>query len=232
MEPRAYGDELAVVTVGRRGARIVGPDGVAVDLTLTEEPGRPAVVNRAVAGLDGAVGWVAVVDPEVAWTPETFVTLRAAARPRAALLGPLLRAAEGIPLASCGTPPSLGALLRGQVSGSPTTAGPTGWLDGRCVLVRRLAWDSVGGYDSRHLGTGTVPEPADLDLGDRLNRAGWLVVGVPEAEVVVHPTGGQGILVVRGPESRGEGLRRYVRDRYRAPTRTLMTLRRGRTRAG
>ena len=53
---------------------------------------------------------------------------------------------------------------------------------------------------------------------------GWLVLGVPTAEVVVHPIERQGILDVRGPESRGQGLRRYVRDRYRAPARTLMAL--------
>ena len=60
---RCYGDELVVVTVERRGARIVGADGTATELRLTEEPGRAAVVNRAVAGLPEDVGWVAVVDP-------------------------------------------------------------------------------------------------------------------------------------------------------------------------
>ncbi len=238
-ELRHYGDELVVVTVGRRGAEIVGPDGATTSLVLTEELGRPAVVNRAIAGLDPAVGWVAVVDPAVAWAPGALDALRAAATPRAGLLGPLMRGPNRIPLSSCGPRPSLGALLRGRVRACPPHAGPTGWLDGRCVLVRRLAWDSVDGYDSRHVGTGTHPEPADVDLGDRLGRAGWLVVGVPEAEVLVLPLEGQGILEVRGQESRGEGLRRYVRDRYRAPARTLMALARwgwlparGRARAG
>ncbi len=228
-EKRCYGDELAVVTVERRGARIVGPDGVPEELRLAEELGRPAVVNRAVAELDEAVGWVAVVDPGVAWAPGALEVLRAAAIPRAALLGPLMRGPARVTLPSCGPLPTLSPLLRGRLPAQPVVAGPTGWLDGRCVLVRRLAWDSVDGYDSRHAGTGTYPEPADVDLGDRLGRAGWLVVGVPEAEVVVHPSEGQGILDARGPERRGEGLRRYVRDRYRAPARTLMALaRRGR----
>ncbi len=221
---RWYGDELAVVTVERRGAWIGGPDGAATQLRLTEELGRPAVVNRAVAGLAEEIGWVAVVDPGVAWAPGALGRLRAAATPRAGLLGPLLRDPTRRQIPSCGPRPALGALLRGRVLAQPAVKGPTGWLDGRCVLVRRLAWDSVDGYDSRHVGTGTHPEPADVDLGDRLVRAGWLVVGVPEAEVVVHPIERQGILDVRGPESRGEGLRRYVRDRYRAPARTLMAL--------
>jgi N-acetylglucosaminyl-diphospho-decaprenol L-rhamnosyltransferase len=221
---RSYGDELAVVTVGRLGARVVGPDAAPTELRLTEELGRPAVVNRAVAGLQAEIGWVALVDPGVALAPGALDRLRAAATPRAGLLGPLLRDPTRRQINSCGPRPALGALLRGRVLAQSTVDGPTGWLDGRCVLVRRLAWDSVDGYDSRYAGTGTHPEPADVDLGDRLNRAGWLVVGVPEAEGVVHPIERQGILDVRGPESRGQGLRRYVRDRYRAPARTLMAL--------
>ena len=227
-EPRRYGDGLAVVTVGRRGAEITSPDGGERSLRLAEELGRPGVVNRAIADLDAAIGWVAVLDPDVVWTPRALQVLRAAARPRDGLLGPLLRGPSGISFASSGPRPSLGRLLRGRVPRGPVTGGPTGWLDGRCVLVRRLAWDSVDGYDSRHLGTGTTPEPADVDLGDRLIRAGWCVVGVPEAEAVVHPIGSRatpdGILDARGPERRGEGLRRYVGDRYGAPTRVLMAL--------
>jgi N-acetylglucosaminyl-diphospho-decaprenol L-rhamnosyltransferase len=221
---RWYGDELAVVTVERKGARIVGPGGTATELRLTEDLGRPAVVNRAVAGLPQEIGWVAVVDPRVAWAPGALDGLRAAATPRVGLLGPLLRDPTRRQIPSCGPRPAFGALLRGRVLAQPVVDGPTGWLDGRCVLVRRLAWDSVDGYDSRYGGTGTQPEAADVDLGDRLDRAGWLVLGVPKAEVVVHPIDRQGILDVRGPESRGQGLRRYVRDRYRAPARTLMAL--------
>jgi N-acetylglucosaminyl-diphospho-decaprenol L-rhamnosyltransferase len=219
-----YGAGLAVITVGRKGAEIARPDGVVDSLRLTEEIGRPAVVNRAVAGLDPSIGWIAVVDPGIAWARRGLDALLAAAAPRTGLLGPLLRGPARIQLPSCGPRPALSALLRGRVPASPVIAGPVGWVDGRCVLVRRQAWDSVNGYDSRYAGTGTYPEPADIDLGDRLWKAGWLVVGVPESEVVVHPIEGQGILDVRGPESRGEGLRRYVRDRYGAPARTLMAL--------
>ena len=219
-----YGDALVVVTVERWGARIVGSDGAETELRLAEEPGRPAVVNRAVAGLPRDVGWVAVVDQGVTWTPGALERLRAAATPRAALLGPLLRDPTLRQIPSSGPRPSLGPLLRGRVLAQPVVGGPTGWLDGRCVLLRRLAWDSVDGYDSRYAGAGTHPDPADVDLGDRLVRAGWLVLGVPEVEVVVHPIERQGILDVRGQESRGQGLRRYVHDRYRAPARTLMAL--------
>ena len=169
---RSYGDGLAVVTVERRGARIVAGDGPPTELRLAEELGRPAVVNRVVAGLPGEIGWVAVVDPGVALAPGALDRLRAAAVPRAGLLGPLLRDPTRRQINSCGSRPALGALLRGRVLARPVAAGPTGWLDGRCVLIRRLAWDSVDGYDSRYIGTGTHPEPADVDLGDRLEPRG------------------------------------------------------------
>ena len=154
---RSYGDGLAVVTVERRGARIVAADGPPTELRLAEELGRPAVVNRVVAGLPEEIGWVAVVDPGVALAPGALDRLRAAAVPRAGLLGPLLRDPTRRQINSCGSRPAFGALLRGRVLARPVAAGPTGWLDGRCVLIRRLAWDSVDGYDSRHIGTGDPP---------------------------------------------------------------------------
>ena len=153
----------------------------------TEELGRPAVVNRAIAGLDAAIGWVVVRAAGIAWAPGALEILRTAASPRAGLLGPLIRDPTRV-RSPPAAPDRRSASCCGDASlAQSTVAGPTGWLDGRCVLVRRLAWDSVDGYDSRHVGTGTHPEPADVDLGDRLGRAGWLVVGVPEVEVVVHP---------------------------------------------
>jgi N-acetylglucosaminyl-diphospho-decaprenol L-rhamnosyltransferase len=46
------------------------------------------------------------------------------------------------------------------------------------VLFRRTAFESVGGFDSRYF-----MYFEDVDLGDRLGRAGWLNVYVPTAEV-------------------------------------------------
>jgi N-acetylglucosaminyl-diphospho-decaprenol L-rhamnosyltransferase len=89
------------------------------------------------------------------------------------------------------------------------------------VLVRRAAWDSVDGFDGRYLdGPGG---PGDIDLGDRLGRAGWLVVAVPQAAADVEPgdtiVSGHGIL-----EPHAAGLNRYVRDRARGPARALAAL--------
>jgi N-acetylglucosaminyl-diphospho-decaprenol L-rhamnosyltransferase len=54
-----------------------------------------------------------------------------------------------------------------------------GWLSGSCLLVRREAFDSVGGFDE-----GYFMYFEDVDLGERLGRAGWLNVYAPDAEVV------------------------------------------------
>jgi N-acetylglucosaminyl-diphospho-decaprenol L-rhamnosyltransferase len=189
------------------------------ELRLAEDVGRAAAVNRAVAGLDAEVGWMAITDAHVTWHAGAVDALRSAAlrHPRAGVLGPLLRTTDGTAIASAGALPRLRDLVRGRLDPAVVTAGPVGWLSGACLLVRRAAWDSVDGYDPRYAGSGHDPELADVDLGDRLARAGWLAVGVPAAEAAVHPYEGQGIL-----DTYDRGLRRFVRDRYPAPSRGLL----------
>lgn len=58
---------------------------------------------------------------------------------------------------------------------------PVGWLSGSCLLVRRSAFREVGGFDQRYF-----MYMEDVDLGDRLGKAGWLSVYVPSAEVLHH----------------------------------------------
>jgi N-acetylglucosaminyl-diphospho-decaprenol L-rhamnosyltransferase len=235
---RTYGGGLAVVTVTRRGRPSVdglraslaaGTRLVVVDtassardggvLRLAEDVGWEAAVNRAVAGLEPAVGWVALADPRVRWRPGAIgVLLESAARyPRAGLLGPTLHSVAG---PTGGPVPGLLAVARGRIP-SGTGAGPTGWLSTAAVLVRRAAWDSVDGFDSRYLdGPGEI---GDVDLGDRMGRAGWLVVFVPEAAVDAEPgdTNGRGHGIL---EPHAAGLHRYVRDRARGPARALAAL--------
>ncbi len=60
-----------------------------------------------------------------------------------------------------------------------TSERAVGWLSGSCLLLRRTAFDSVDGFDSSYF-----MYFEDVDLGDRLGRAGWLNVYVPDAEVM------------------------------------------------
>jgi N-acetylglucosaminyl-diphospho-decaprenol L-rhamnosyltransferase len=60
--------------------------------------------------------------------------------------------------------------------GSERTAG---WLSGACLLLRRAAFEQVGGFDESYF-----MFFEDVDLGERLGRAGWTNLYVPTARVV------------------------------------------------
>lgn len=212
---RGYGTGVGVVRWGPGAPGVVAGAGPVVHVTgeadgpatpgvttvrVTEELARAAAVNRGVVALPPDAGWVLALDTGVRLAPGALDALLAAAVlfPRAAALGPRLPGAAAGPL------PGRRDLLAGRVPvGMPRSAAPVGWVDGRCVLLRRTAWESVDGYDPRHLG------PVDaVDLGDRLVRAGWLVVHVPTAEAAVAPGPVPGML-----EPARAGLRRYAADR-------------------
>lgn len=165
--------------------------------------GYGTAVNRAMARLADEGGaadeWVVVANPDVQWGPGSIdALLEAAARwPRAATLGPLIRDPDGAVYPSARHLPSLfrggmhavvGPVWRNnpwstayrQERLEPTER-PVGWLSGSCLLVRREAFEQVGGFDERYF-----MYFEDVDLGDRLAKAGWQNVYVPTAEVLHH----------------------------------------------
>ena len=171
--------------------------------------GYGGAVNAGVALLDAEDGersdFFIVANPDVQWGPGSIeALLDAAARwPRAATLGPLIREPDGSVYPSARHLPSL---IRGGMHAvvgpvwpnNPWTRAyrqerlepserPVGWLSGACLLVRRSAFDAIGGFDERYF-----LYMEDVDLGDRLAKAGWLNVYVPSAEVLHqkgHATG-------------------------------------------
>ncbi|GAA4712367.1 glycosyltransferase family 2 protein [Pseudonocardia yuanmonensis] len=197
-------------------------DGVEL-LRIGENVGYGTAADRAVAGLGPEVGWVVVANPDLVWGEGAIDTLlEAAARwPRAGALGPLIRDPEGAVYPSARLLPSLGhgaghAVLGRVWPGNPwsteyrqaaTAIGErtAGWLSGSCLLLRRAAFDSVDGFDPRYF-----MYFEDVDLGDRLGRAGWLNVYVPTAEVV-H-TGG---VSTSKPEVSARMLAEHHRSAYR-----------------
>jgi N-acetylglucosaminyl-diphospho-decaprenol L-rhamnosyltransferase len=160
--------------------------------------GYGTAVNRAVAQLDDD-DWMIVANPDVQWGPGSIDALfGAAARwPRAGALGPLVRDPDGSVYPSARHLPSL---VRGSMHAAlgpfwkrnpwttayrqerfEPTERPVGWLSGSCLLVRRSAFSQIGGFDERYF-----MYMEDVDLGDRLGKAGWLSVYVPSAEVLHH----------------------------------------------
>jgi N-acetylglucosaminyl-diphospho-decaprenol L-rhamnosyltransferase len=167
--------------------------------------GYGSAVNRAVADIGPESEFLVVANPDVQWGPRSIdLLLEAAARwPRAGSLGPLIRDPDGSVYPSARHLPSL---IRGGMhavvgpvwrSNPWTTAyrqerqepseRPVGWLSGSCLLLRRSAFDEVDGFDERYF-----MYMEDVDLGDRLGKAGWQNVYVPAAEILHdkgHATG-------------------------------------------
>jgi N-acetylglucosaminyl-diphospho-decaprenol L-rhamnosyltransferase len=173
--------------------------------------GYGSAANRAVAeyladpATSGDSEFFVVANPDVQWGPHSIdAMLEAAARwPKAGAIGPLIREPDGTVYPSARHQPSL---IRGGMhavvgpfwKSNPWTSTyrqlylepserPVGWLSGSCLLLRRAAFEEVGGFDERYF-----MYMEDVDLGDRLERAGWLNVYVPSAEILHdkgHATG-------------------------------------------
>jgi N-acetylglucosaminyl-diphospho-decaprenol L-rhamnosyltransferase len=190
------------------------------------------------AGAEGAAtDWILVCNPDIEMRPGALDALLSAADrwPRAGSLGPAIRETDGTLYPSARALPSLRHGVGHAVLGRLWASNPwtrsyrrendygiereSGWLSGACLLVRRAAWDSVGGFDPAYF-----MYFEDVDLGDRLGRAGWQNVYVPSAEVV-HAGG---TTTARTPipmlQAHHQSADRYVAARYPAAVTMLVRL--------
>jgi N-acetylglucosaminyl-diphospho-decaprenol L-rhamnosyltransferase len=99
------------------------------------------------------------------------------------------------------------AAYRGDVRPVERTAG---WLSGSCLLMRRDAFDAIGGFDAEF-----VAYFEDVDLGERLGRAGWHNVYVPSAVVRHIGTSVTGHESARMAVEHHRSAWRYLSRRYR-----------------
>jgi N-acetylglucosaminyl-diphospho-decaprenol L-rhamnosyltransferase len=165
-------------------------------LPLGANLGYGAAANRAAAGWPGRD--VLVCNPDLELRPGAAAALRRrlAADPATGVVGPRLLNPDGSTYPSVRTFPDLvdaiGHGLLGMVApANPFTrryrmldvdhsvAAEVDWVSGACLLVRREAWDAIGGFDARYF-----MYLEDVDLCWRAGRAGWRVAFEPAAEVV------------------------------------------------
>jgi N-acetylglucosaminyl-diphospho-decaprenol L-rhamnosyltransferase len=158
--------------------------------------------SGANVGAAGAAGeWLVVANPDIVWTPGSLDRLLDAGLrwPGAGVIGPKIVTMDGHLYPSARALPSLGhgighALFGWFWPANPWTRayrredddpveGEAGWLSGSCLLLRRQAFEQVGGFDP-----GYFMFFEDMDLCERLAEAGWRVVYVPSA--VVRHVGG------------------------------------------
>jgi len=189
--------------------------------------GYGTAVNRAVATVPRDEEFVLVANPDVVWGPGSIDALMDAAGrwPRAATLGPLIRDPDGSVYPSARHLPSL---IRGgmhavigfawktnpwskayrQEHREPSER-PVGWLSGSCLLVRRSAFDAVGGFDERYF-----MYMEDVDLGDRLGKAGWQNIYVPESEILHDKGHSTGREPARNLRAHHDSTYIYLSDRH------------------
>lgn len=167
-------------------------------LALGENHGYGGAVNRAVHTLPEQVDAVLISNPDIIVEAGAIERLRQRldSDPRIAAVGPRILNEDGTVYPSARSIPSLrtgiGHALfvrvwpanpwtRAYRAERETEARDVGWLSGACLLVRRDAFERIGGFDE-----GYFMYFEDVDLGYRLGRHGYRNRYEPEASVVHH----------------------------------------------
>ena len=186
--------------------------------------------NRGVSALPPEIEWVVVANPDIEWQPGSLDTLLDATSrwPRGGAFGPLIREPNGKVYPSARLLPSLGSGIGHGTLGRLWPDNPwtrayrqsdteviertAGWLSGSCMLLRRAAFDAVKGFDEKYF-----MYFEDVDLGDRLGRAGWQNVYVPSAEVTHIGGHATASAPARMLAAHHDSAYQYLADRYRGP---------------
>jgi N-acetylglucosaminyl-diphospho-decaprenol L-rhamnosyltransferase len=159
--------------------------------------GYGAAANRGIAATESP--WILVCNPDLEIRPGSLAELTAALIDDSgcALVGPLIRDSDGKRYPSARRFPNMidagGHALLGifapdnrftrsyqQAHLEAAGSGPetVDWVSGACFLVRRSAFEAVGGFDESYF-----MYAEDVDLCWRLGRIGWRVLYLPSAEV-------------------------------------------------
>ena len=166
----------------------------------TDNRGFAAAANQGVRAT--AAPFVFLLNPDAEVIGGSFDAIRKVAekRPRAGAIGVLVRNTDRSLQPSARKVPGLGEALghafvgpfapNNRWSRSYTMAGwdrtserEVEWVSGSAVLLRRVAFEEVDGFDE-----GFFMYVEDVDLCTRLRDRGWRVLFSPELEVV-HATG-------------------------------------------
>ena len=214
------------------------------DVRLVARPDNPGYgggVNAGVAALDPTVDWILVVNPDVELRPGAIDALLEVglSDDRIGSVGPRIVDNRGTTYPSARAIPSLtvgvGHALFGDIAPTNpwtrdyhrqseyTEQRDAGWLSGACVLIRRAAFDAIGGFDDDFF-----MYFEDVDLGYRLGRDGWRNVYAPSALVEHeggHSTKGNSAVMIAAHHA---SARLWIAKRYpgafRAPVRWSVML--------
>jgi N-acetylglucosaminyl-diphospho-decaprenol L-rhamnosyltransferase len=192
--------ELVVVDNGSPEGEAEGICGAFANVRLIESAGNEGFGRAANAGVAATCGrWVLLLNPD-AWPTDGAVDRLvrfAEEEPRLGAAGPLLFDADGQPQRSTIRPPTSALALAvwaafpravsgayGVFRGSRQARREGEFLQASALLLRREAFEQVGGFDEQFFMYGE-----DADLCARLRDAGWGVQVCGEARFV-HVGGG------------------------------------------
>jgi GT2 family glycosyltransferase len=199
--------DVEVIVVDHDADPVRGRELSAAHPRITYEPrsenrGFAAGINRAARRSTRPL--LVILNPDVELRAPVVQTLAAclASHPDAAIVGGLVREADGRVQASARRFPDLSTAFGGRTSwltrvvpGNPLTRRNLGstnveggssevdWVTGAFMMVRREVFESLGGFDERFF---MYWEDSDLCL--RALKAGWKTIYEPRAEVI-HFTG-------------------------------------------
>jgi len=186
-------------------------------------------IAAGVAGATRPYDFILAVNPDVTFEPGAVDRLVEAAQelPQGGSFGPKILTAEGDVYPSARRLPSLrtgvahglfGRLWPSnpwsaayRVEGETEHRRTAGWLSGACVLIRRSAYEQVGGFDPAYF-----MYFEDVDLGRRLGEAGWSNYYVPEAVITHTGAHSAGREVKRMEKAHHDSAYLYLRRRYSA----------------
>ena len=230
--PAAVGGPYEAVVVDNQprgdAVRALAESAGARYLPRDDNPGYGGAMNAGAALLGPAVDWVLIANPDLVLTAGSIARLveRGDSDPAIASVGPLVRESDGTVYPSARAVPSIrngiGHALfvnlwpnnpwtRNYLDDSPAEPAlkDAGWLSGSCVLVRRSAFESIGGFDERYF-----MYFEDVDLGFRFGKNGYRNVYDPAAEVThsgAHATGRDGAAMIRAHHV---SARRFLSRKY------------------
>ncbi|HEV2758912.1 MAG TPA: glycosyltransferase family 2 protein, partial [Acidimicrobiales bacterium] len=181
--------------------------------------------------------YVLILNPDTVVEPGTVKALSEAfdRDPGLAVVGPRMENLDGTVYPSVRRFPALGVAAGHAFLGLVWPANPytrryrmldwnhdhpaadVDWVGGACVLVRRAAFDVVGGFDEAYF-----MYVEDVDLCWRLGQAGWRI-GYEPAGRVVHALGGSSRLVpYRMIAEHHRSLLRFVSKSTEGPRRAMV----------
>ena len=193
-----------------------------------------------IGALQGSAAWILVSNADIVLEPGAVAALLAVAESDETIgaVGPRVQEIDGTAYPSARPLPTLMLGAGHALFGKAWPRNPwtrryrlnlhplggevdAGWLSGSCFLVRRSAWEKLGGFDERYF-----MFFEDVDLGRRLGAAGFRQVWTPRA-VVTH-LGGHSYRSDPAPmlKAHHDSARLYVASAYprwwQAPVRAVV----------